>query len=161
MNELDFALDTKSLNDDGQIEGLAAGYGNVDFGGDVMLPGSISKSLQNKSRIRCLWLTITSARSVSGRISRRIATDCSSKGRFAMSTVAGKEAHALVKDGAIGGLSVGLHNVKRRIVGKARHIVEAHASRNLARYRSDERTNADFECQRHSGRWRTAHRSTV
>jgi HK97 family phage prohead protease len=125
MNELDFALDTKSLNDDGQIEGLAAGYGNVDFGGDVMLPGSISKSLQNKSRIPML-MAHDHKRPIG------VWTDFNEnsdgllvKGRFAMSTVAGKEAHALVKDGAIGGLSVGLHNVKRRIVGKARHIVEA------------------------------------
>jgi uncharacterized protein len=33
MRHLDFPLDAKDVGDDGQIEGLAAVYGNVDFGG--------------------------------------------------------------------------------------------------------------------------------
>jgi HK97 family phage prohead protease len=125
MNELDFALETKALDDEGHITGLAAGYGNEDFGGDVMLRGSITKSIAGKSRIPMLmfhkhdrpagvWTGFTE-------------TDDGLlvKGRFAMSTSAGKEAHALVKDGALGGLSVGLNNVKARFVGKSRHIHEA------------------------------------
>jgi uncharacterized protein len=125
MNELDFTLETKALDDEGHIEGLAAGYGNVDFGGDVMLPGSISKSIQNKSRIPML-MAHDHKRPVGVWTSFRETDDgLLVKGRFAMSTTAGKEAHAFVKDGAIGGLSVGMHNVKAKIVGKARHIVEA------------------------------------
>jgi hypothetical protein len=42
MNELDFALDTKSIDDEGNIEGLAVGYGDIDHGGDVVMPGAIN-----------------------------------------------------------------------------------------------------------------------
>lgn len=125
MNELDFALDTKALDDEGHIEGLAAGYGNVDFGGDVMLPGSISKSIAGKSRIPMLMQHDHKRPVGVWTQFNETADGLLVKGRFAMSTVAGKEAHALVKDGAIGGLSVGMHNVKARFVGKARHIFEA------------------------------------
>ena len=125
MNEFDFTLDTKALDDEGHIEGLAAGYGNVDFGGDVMLPGSISKSIENKSRIPML-MAHDHKRPVGVWTELSEQSDgLSVKGRFAMSTSAGKEAYALVKDGAIGGLSVGMHNVKSRMVGRARHIYEA------------------------------------
>ena len=41
-----------------------------------------------------------------------------------MSTTTGREAHGLVKDGAIGGLSIGYRAVRDRIVGKARHLIE-------------------------------------
>ena len=41
MNHLDFILDTKAVTEDGQIEGLAAGYGNIDAGGDVIVPGAL------------------------------------------------------------------------------------------------------------------------
>ena len=45
MNHLDFILDTKAVTEDGQIEGLAAGYGNIDAGGDVIVPGALARSL--------------------------------------------------------------------------------------------------------------------
>jgi HK97 family phage prohead protease len=125
MNEFDFALETKALDDSGHIEGLAAGYGNEDFGGDVMLPGSITKSLTGKSRIPMLmyhdhkrpagvWTDFTET-----------ADGLLVKGRISMSTSDGKEAYGLVKDGALGGLSIGMHKVKARMVGKARHIYDA------------------------------------
>jgi len=91
----------------------------------LALPGSISKSIEGKSRIPML-MAHDHKRPVGVWTSMTETSDgLIVKGRFAMSTVAGKEAHALVKDGAIGGLSVGLHAVKSRMVGKARHIFEA------------------------------------
>lgn len=125
MNELDFALDTKSLDDEGHIEGLAVGYGNVDAGGDIMLPGSITKSITGKARIPMLmqhdhkrpvgvWNTFTET-----------ADGLLVKGRVAMATAAGKEAYELVRAGAIGGLSLGMHNVKAKFVGRTRHVHEA------------------------------------
>jgi len=41
-----------------------------------------------------------------------------------MSTRYGKEAHGLVKDGAIGGLSMGYRTVREKLVGKVRHLAE-------------------------------------
>jgi len=39
------AFDIKSLNDSGSIEGLLAGFGNVDSHGDRILYGAFSKTL--------------------------------------------------------------------------------------------------------------------
>lgn len=124
-NELDFALETKALDEDGYIEGLAAGYGNVDFGGDVMLPGSISKSIQGKSRIPMLMYHDHRRPAGVWTDFKETSEGLMVKGRFSMSTRHGKEAHGLVKDGALGALSVGLLNVKSKSVGRARHITQA------------------------------------
>lgn len=121
MNELDFALDTKAVNDDGYIEGLAVGYGNLDRGGDIVLPGAIrmaGKTLpmlmyHDQKRPAGVWTDFTET-----------ADGLLAKGRFSMSTRNGKEAHGLVKDGALGGLSMGYQALKHRIVGKARHLAE-------------------------------------
>lgn len=122
MNELDFALDTKAIDDEGHIEGLAVGYGNLDFGGDVVLPGAIKNMtgktipmlmFHDQKRPAGVWTGF-----------QETSDGLLAKGRFSMSTTAGKEAHGLVKDGALGGLSMGYRAIKHRIVGKARHLAE-------------------------------------
>jgi HK97 family phage prohead protease len=125
MNELDFALDTKAIDDEGHIEGLAAGYGNLDFGGDVMLPGSLAKSLEGRKTIPMLMYHDHKRPAGVWNHFEETADGLLVKGRFSMSTRYGKEAHGLVKDGAIGGLSIGYGDVKAKVVGKARHIVSA------------------------------------
>lgn len=121
----DFALDTKSIEDNGQVEGLAVGYGNLDRGGDIVLPGAITASIAGKSALPMLMFH--DQRRPAGVWNRFTETSegLLVKGRFAMSTTAGREAHGLVKDGALGGLSMGFIAVKERRVGKANHIVEA------------------------------------
>jgi uncharacterized protein len=122
MNEFDFALDVKAIDSDGSIEGLAAGYGNLDYGGDVMLPGSAiirSKSLpmllyHDQKRPVGVW-----------REFKETSDGLLVKGTFAMSTGEGRDAHAMTKDGALAGLSVGYKSIRDKIVGKSRHIAEA------------------------------------
>lgn len=125
MNELDFALETKALDDEGHITGLAAGYGNLDFGGDILLPGSLGKSLEGRKSVPMLMYH--DHHRPAGVWTNFEETDDGLvvKGRFSMSTNTGREAHGLVKDGAIGGLSIGFGDTKAKIVGKARHIASA------------------------------------
>lgn len=125
MNELDFALDTKALDDTGHIEGVAAGYGNVDFGGDVMLPGSIAKSLEGRKAVPMLMYHDMRKPVGVWNDFKESGEGLIVKGKFAMSTRFGKEAFGLVKDGAIGGLSIGFGDVKAKMVGKVRHIASA------------------------------------
>lgn len=122
MNELDFTLDLKALEADGAIEGMAAGYGNMDHGGDIMLPGSAI--VRGKSVPMLLYHDQRQPVGVWSDF-KESADGLIVKGRFAMSTVAGKEAHAMTKDGALGGLSIGYKSIKDKMVGKARHIAEA------------------------------------
>ncbi|MFS0736942.1 HK97 family phage prohead protease [Sphingomonas sp. 1P06PA] len=124
MNEFDFPLDLKQIDADGTIVGLAAGYGNVDYGGDVLLPGSATKSLDGRKSLPML-LFHDQRRPVGVWTGFEETSDgLLSKGRFAMSTVDGREAHAMAKDGAYGGLSIGYRTLRDKLVGKARHLLE-------------------------------------
>ncbi len=124
MNHLDFALDTKAVTEDGQIEGLAAGYGNVDAGGDIVMPGALARSLTTRKSVPMLmyhdqtrpagvWTDF--AESPGGLII---------KGQISMSSQIGREAYGLVRDGAIGGLSIGYRTVREQLVGKTRQLLE-------------------------------------
>lgn len=122
MDELDFALDAKSIDDDGNIEGLAVGYGNMDHGGDVVMPGAINfqgrKSLpmllfHDQKRPAGVWNSF-----------KEVSDGLLVKGRFSMSTTHGREAHGLAKDGALQGLSMGYKTLKHRFEGKARQLLE-------------------------------------
>jgi HK97 family phage prohead protease len=124
MNHLDFALDTKAVTEDGQIEGLAAGYGNVDAGGDVIVPGALARSLKGRTSVPMLmyhdqtrpagvWTDFIESRD--GLVV---------KGQLSLSSRAGQEAHALVRDGAIGGLSIGYRTIREQLVGKTRQLLE-------------------------------------
>lgn len=123
MDELDFALDVKSINDDGDIEGLAVGYGNLDHGGDIVMPGAITASIASRKSIPML-LYHDQKRPVGvwNRFSET-AEGLLVKGRFSP-TIAGREAREDAKCGALSGLSMGYNTVRQKFEGKARQLLE-------------------------------------
>lgn len=124
MNELDFALDAKALDDEGNIEGLAIGYGNVDHGGDQVMPGAISASIAGRKSLPMLLYHDQKRPAGVWNSFQETSDGLLVKGRFSMSTRYGKEAHGLVKDGALGGLSMGYKTIRQRFEGKARQLHE-------------------------------------
>jgi HK97 family phage prohead protease len=124
MNEMDFELDAKSIDDEGNIEGLAVGYGNIDYGNDRVMPGAISSSLAGRKSLPMLMYHDQRRPAGVWTSFKETADGLLVKGRFSMSTHYGKEAHGLVKDGAIGGLSMGYKAIRHRFVGKVRELQE-------------------------------------
>ncbi|MBB4618968.1 HK97 family phage prohead protease [Sphingomonas abaci] len=121
MDELDIALDAKSIDDDGNIEGLAVGYGDTDHGGDIVAPGAVllegRKSLpmllhHDRKRPVGVWTTFDDR-----------ADGLHVKGRFGTSAAA-REAREDVRQGIITGLSMGFVTLKRRLEGKSRHLLQ-------------------------------------
>lgn len=126
MDEFDFDLSVKSIDADGTIVGIAAGYGNVDHGNDVMLAGAATKSLEGKARLPMLLFHDQRRPVGVWHVPefKELPDGQQVMGRFAMSTIAGKEAHAMAKDGALGGLSYGYRTLKKKMVGAVRQLVE-------------------------------------
>jgi len=124
MNELDFALDTKAIDEEGHIEGLAAGYGNVDHGGDMILPGAIAKGMRGRKSLPML-LFHDQKRPV-GVWNEFNETDQGLvvKGKFSLASADGREAYALTKDGALSALSIGYNAIKEKVVDGVRQIAE-------------------------------------
>jgi HK97 family phage prohead protease len=123
-DELDFALDLKSIDDDGHIEGLAVGYGNLDHGGDVVLPGAISRSVAGRKSLPMLLYHDQKRPVGVWREFKEVGEGLLVKGHFDP-TQDGKDARLRAKSGSLGGLSMGFKTLKHRYEGKARHIIEA------------------------------------
>ena len=51
MSEIGFGFEIKAIDEAGYIAGIAAGYGNVDFGGDVIMPGALTKAIAGRSSV--------------------------------------------------------------------------------------------------------------
>jgi hypothetical protein len=90
--------------------GLASVFGNVDLGGDIVMPGAFTKSLNihraNGSMPAMLFLH--RMESIPGKWldMRETDTGLHVKGKLS-NTPLGSEMHELLKDGSLGGLSIG------------------------------------------------------
>lgn len=114
MDHATFPLNVKKLSDAGQLEGLAAGYGNVDSHGEIFAPGAFAKSIAGILRGRSpAMLLHHDHRRPAGRWDTFIETrhGLEAKGALALDAADGREAYALLKAGALTGLSVGFKPV--------------------------------------------------
>lgn len=124
MQRSSFAWEVKGIDESGYVEGLAAGYGNVDFGGDRILPGAFAKSIEGRTGVP--MLLFHDHRRPVGRWSEfeETADGLKVKGKISVKTRDGGEAYELAKDGALSGLSIGYDPVVKRQAGKVRELVE-------------------------------------
>lgn len=123
MGALSFWLEQKAIDENGHIEGLAAGYGNEDFGGDVIVPGAI-KSIEQRSSLPMLLFHDHKKPVGVWQKFEETSDGLRVKGRFSMNSEAGRDAYGMAKDGALPGLSIGYQTLKHKLVGKARHLQE-------------------------------------
>lgn len=101
-------FDIKQINDNGHIEGLLAGFGDVDHGGDKLMPGCLSKSLAKRTSPLPMLLHHDMKRPIGAwKEWREKPEGLYVKGSLTLSTRDAQEAHALAKDGALTGLSIG------------------------------------------------------
>jgi HK97 family phage prohead protease len=108
---LDFGFEVKAVNEDGTIEGYGSVFGVKDNYDDVIAKGAFMDSLKAHKAAgtmpAMLWQHDSDkpigvwTEMVEDEKGLRI------KGQLAMETVKGKEAHALLKMGALNGLSIG------------------------------------------------------
>jgi HK97 family phage prohead protease len=121
MEELDIILEAKALDDEGNIEGLAVGYGDADHGNDVVAPGSVK--LEGRKSIPML-LHHDRKRPVGAWTEFLEKPEgLHVKGRFS-NTAAARDAREDVRNGAITGLSMGFVTKRHRLEGKSRHLLE-------------------------------------
>jgi HK97 family phage prohead protease len=101
-------LEIKQLSDSGHIEGLLAGFGDVDNGGDRLLPGCFAKTLASRNAPLPMLLFHDTQRPIGAWKSWEERKDgLYVAGDITLATNDGREAHALARDGALTGLSIG------------------------------------------------------
>lgn len=112
-------------DDAGTIEGYGSFFGNKDLGGDTVAPGAFAESLASGRKIK--MLSQHDPYAVIG-VWDEVAEDDKGlrvKGRILTTIQAGKEAHELVKAGAIDGLSMGYQTVRVKSANGGRLIEKA------------------------------------
>lgn len=109
-------LEMKQVSPDGSFEGYASVFNREDLGGDVVLPGAFRESLQRRGAGAVKLLYQHNAHEPIG-VWTSLEED--SRGLYAqgrlMSEVArAREVHALMRAGALDGLSIGFKTVRGR-----------------------------------------------
>jgi HK97 family phage prohead protease len=107
-------LDTKAVTEAGEFLGYASIFGNEDLGRDVVVAGAFTKSLARRpaGKVKMLrghytdepigvWTGLTED-------SRGL----KAQGKLILDTTKGRETHALMRAGALDGLSIGFRTLK-------------------------------------------------
>lgn len=118
-----FELDTKAVGEDGIFTGYASRFGEVDLGRDAVQSGAFTKSLAARPARRVKMLREHDQREPIGTWTE-IAEDgvgLRVTGKLVLDTVKGRETHALMKAGALDGLSIG-YRTKASRMDKAKGV---------------------------------------
>jgi HK97 family phage prohead protease len=126
MKTKDFALEVKALTEEGSFTGYGSIFGNVDSYGEVVEPGAFTKSLarhaKEKTRPLMLWQhdpwqpigvwedLVEDGKGLKG------------TGKLVLETTQGRETYALLKAGAISGLSIGYREIEVEPDGTIRRL---------------------------------------
>lgn len=113
METLNVPFELKTLDEQaGTFEGYAAVFGNVDLGGDVLEPGALTKTVSERPQVPILWQHDPHEPIGVG----TLAVDghgLKVNGKLTLGVRRAEEARALMRDGALGGLSIGYQTVKK------------------------------------------------
>jgi len=110
----DFAFDVKALSETGEFEGYGSVFGVVDLGMDVVERGAFTKTIQERPNIKLLWQH--DQKQPIGIFTEAYEDDHGlyMKGQLNLDVRQGREAYALLKQGAMDGMSIGYQTVKYR-----------------------------------------------
>ena len=109
-------FELKSVNDDGEFEGYASLFNREDLGHDVIAPGAFHDSLAGRdaSQIKMLFQHNPSEPIGVWEVIREDAKGLYVKGRLMTAVSKAREVLALMRAGALDGLSIGFKAVKAR-----------------------------------------------
>jgi HK97 family phage prohead protease len=110
------SLDLKAVEDDGTFTGYASTFGNADQGRDIVVSGAFSKSLAVRPATRIKMLRDHDPRLLIGQWveAKEDSRGLFVKGRLLLDIEAGREDYALLKAGALDGLSIGYRALRDR-----------------------------------------------
>ncbi len=128
MKTKDFALEVKNLSDDGTFEGYGSIFGNVDSYGEVVEPGAFGKSLARHAKAKTsplmLWQHNPDYPIGVWESLEEDSKGLFGRGRLLKGVQKADEAHIIMKNGAIRGLSIGYRELRAQPEGNNRKLLE-------------------------------------
>jgi HK97 family phage prohead protease len=113
LEHKDLTFEVKDISDEGEFEGYAAIFGNVDSYGDIIEPGAFTKTIkESKGQVPILWQHDRYEPIGVGRDMAEDGTGLKVVGQLVLEVRRGTEARALLKAKALGGLSIGYQTIK-------------------------------------------------
>lgn len=124
MKTKDFALQVKDVSEEGTFTGYGSIFGNVDSYGEKVMPGAFAESLarhrKEGSKPLMLWQHDPSEPIGVWEDLAEDGKGLRGTGRFVLETTRGREAYALLKAGALKGLSIGYREIEAEPDGNIR-----------------------------------------
>lgn len=124
MKTKDFALHVKDVSEEGTFTGYGSIFGNVDSYGEKVMPGAFAESLarhrREGSKPLMLWQHDPSEPIGVWEDLAEDGKGLRGTGRFVLETTRGREAYALLKAGALRGLSIGYREIEAEPDGNIR-----------------------------------------
>jgi hypothetical protein len=128
MKTKDFALHVKDVSEDGTFEGYGSIFGNADSYGEIVMPGAFAKSLarhaKEKTSPLMLWQHNWEHPIGVWDELEEDAKGLKGRGRLLRGVQKADEAHIIMKNGAIRGLSIGYREVRTEPDGNNRKLME-------------------------------------
>jgi len=106
LKYLKYNIEIKEINDDGEFLGVASAYGNIDYADEVVVKGAFDKHM-NTTMFPMLWQHKTESPIGVIHVLGTDGDGLDIKGEINLEVQQGKEAHSLLKQKAIKGLSIG------------------------------------------------------
>lgn len=123
-SEKSFKFEIKEVAEDGTFTGFASIYGNVDLQNEVVTKGAFNRTLDHKNnKITLLWQHNPHEPIGVGEVEDS-SVGLKIKGFLNLEVARAKEAYALLKQGAIKGLSIGYDTLKDDWKGGVRYLKE-------------------------------------
>lgn len=123
MEKASFNLKVKAIDETGKFTGIGAVYNNVDLGGDKILPGAFTKTLEAGKELPLLW-----QHNPDDPIGSVKVTDTPQglmvEGQLELEDPTAQKAYTFLKKGIIKGLSIGYDTVKAAFVDEVRELRE-------------------------------------
>lgn len=123
MEEKAFKFQVKAVKANGEFEGYASTFGNVDSYNEVVVSGAFKKTLQEKKAFPLLWYhdpkdVIGVVEAEEDKKGLRV------QGKLNLDVQSAREKYALLKQKAIKGMSIGFRTIKDKIEDDIRYLLE-------------------------------------
>ena len=107
MKFLNIPLELKSFGDSGSFDGYAAIFGNVDLGGDVIERGAFKEIVKGKNGMVKILNQHSNRDPIGVAEVKQDDKGLSFKGQLILEAASARSAYALMKGGALDGMSIG------------------------------------------------------
>jgi Escherichia/Staphylococcus phage prohead protease len=119
-----FDIQIKSIAADGSFEGILASYNTVDLGGDSILPGAFTKTLQERGNVVPLLWQHKSDTPIGDLTLSDSPEGLRFKGRLLLELEDARKAYVLLKARVIKGMSIGYDTIKDSVENSVRQLKE-------------------------------------